>query len=69
VELVVAAITVGCCSHLLADVLTPEGIAPLWPFSRRRVSLRVIRRTGDRRETLLVTAIAVLTLAIAGGYP
>ena len=67
--LVVAAITTGCCSHLLADVLTPEGIEPLWPFSRRRVSLRVIHRTGDRRETLLMLATALLTLAIASGYP
>jgi len=68
-ELVVAAITTGCCSHLLADLLTPEGIEPLWPFSRRRVSLRVIHRTGDRRETLLMLATALLTLAIASRYP
>lgn len=66
--LVSAAVTIGCGSHLLADVLTPEGIQPFWPFSARRVSLRVIRRTGDRRETLLVLMTALVTLAIAGGY-
>ncbi|WP_254764165.1 metal-dependent hydrolase [Natrinema marinum] len=28
-------------SHLLADALTPMGIRPLWPLSRRRYSLEV----------------------------
>ncbi|WP_226041704.1 metal-dependent hydrolase [Natrinema sp. DC36] len=28
-------------SHLLADALTPMGIRPLWPVSRRRYSLSV----------------------------
>lgn len=67
--LVSAAVTIGCVSHLLADVLTPEGIVPLWPFSRRRVSLRLIRRTGGRRETLVVLATALVTLATWTGYP
>jgi membrane-bound metal-dependent hydrolase YbcI (DUF457 family) len=67
--LVAAALTIGCASHLLADVVTPEGIAPLWPFCKRRVSLRLIRRTGDRGETLLVLATALVTLATAGAYP
>jgi len=66
--LVSAAVTIGCASHLVADVLTPEGIQPFWPLSRRRVSVRVIQRTGDRRETLLVLATALVTLAIVGGY-
>jgi len=67
--LVSVAVNIGCVSHLLADVLTPEGIVPLWPFSRRRVSLRLIRRTGDRRETLVVLATALVTLATWTGYP
>jgi membrane-bound metal-dependent hydrolase YbcI (DUF457 family) len=68
--LVSAALTIGCASHLLADLLTPEGTAPLWPFSARRVHLAVIRRTGDRRETLVVLTVALVTLgAIAGAYP
>ena len=67
--LISAAVTIGCASHLLADWLTPEGIAPLWPFSQRRVSLRLIKRTGDTREAVLVLATALLTIAIAGGYP
>jgi membrane-bound metal-dependent hydrolase YbcI (DUF457 family) len=67
--LVSAALTIGCISHLLGDLLTPQGIAPLWPFSQRRVSLAVIKRTGDSREALLILATALLTIAIAGGYP
>jgi membrane-bound metal-dependent hydrolase YbcI (DUF457 family) len=63
--LVSAAVTIGCASHLLADMLTAQGIAPLWPLSRGRVSLAVIRRSGDRRETLLVLVTVLVTLAIA----
>jgi membrane-bound metal-dependent hydrolase YbcI (DUF457 family) len=67
--LVSAALTIGCASHLLADLLTPEGIAPLWPISQHRISLRLITRTGDHRETLVVLTVALVTLAIAGGAP
>jgi membrane-bound metal-dependent hydrolase YbcI (DUF457 family) len=66
--LISAALTIGCASHLLADWLTPEGIAPLWPFSQQRVSLRLIKRTGDSREALLILATALLTIAIAGDH-
>jgi membrane-bound metal-dependent hydrolase YbcI (DUF457 family) len=64
-----AAVTIGCASHLLADLLTPEGIVPWWPLSRRRFCLALIRRTGDLRETVLVTVTAVVTIAITSGYP
>jgi membrane-bound metal-dependent hydrolase YbcI (DUF457 family) len=67
--LVSAALTIGCVSHLLADLLTPQGIAPLWPISQQRISLRLITRTGDHRETLVVLTVALVTLAIAGGVP
>jgi membrane-bound metal-dependent hydrolase YbcI (DUF457 family) len=63
------ALTIGCASHLLADLLTPQGIAPLWPISQHRISLRLIRRTGDHRETLVVLTVALVTLALAGGVP
>jgi membrane-bound metal-dependent hydrolase YbcI (DUF457 family) len=62
--LVSAAVTTGCASHLLADLLTPEGIAPLWPFSERRVHLQLIHRTGDWRESVVVLLTAVVTIAI-----
>ena len=66
--LVVAAVTVGCVSHLLGDGLTPKGVRPMWPFSDRCVSLPLIKRTGDAREHLLVLILAAVTLAIVGGY-
>ncbi|MEA2182361.1 MAG: hypothetical protein QOF69_1546, partial [Solirubrobacteraceae bacterium] len=42
-----------------------SGIAPLWPFSQNGVSLGL--RTGDHRETLVVLAVALVTLALAAG--
>jgi membrane-bound metal-dependent hydrolase YbcI (DUF457 family) len=66
--LVVAAVTTGCVSHLLGDGLTPRGVTPLWPISDRRVSLPLIKRTGDAREHLLVLLLAAITLAIVSGY-
>ncbi|WP_336003132.1 metal-dependent hydrolase [Halorientalis halophila] len=35
--------TLGIVAHLLGDVLTPMGITPFWPLSRRTISLRVVR--------------------------
>ena len=35
----VGVVSIG--SHLLADALTPMGIRPFWPFSRRRYSLEI----------------------------
>jgi membrane-bound metal-dependent hydrolase YbcI (DUF457 family) len=67
--LISAALTIGCASHLLADLPTPEGIAPLWPLFKRRISLGLIKRTGDHRETLLVATVALGTLATWTGYP
>lgn len=65
--LVWAAFTIGCFSHLLGDYLTPEGVMLAWPFTQRRFSLPLIRRTGDSREQLLILATGALTLAIAAG--
>jgi membrane-bound metal-dependent hydrolase YbcI (DUF457 family) len=62
--IVAIALTIGLGSHLLADLLTPEGIAPLWPFSKRRLSVPLIRRTGDQRETVVVLLTAAATIAI-----
>jgi membrane-bound metal-dependent hydrolase YbcI (DUF457 family) len=67
-ELVTAAFTIGVCSHLLGDALTPEGVMLAWPLSTQRSSLPLIKRTGDTRETLVVLAIAAATIAIAGGF-
>lgn len=34
--------------HVLADVLTPMGVAPAWPLSRERRSLGVVRSANGR---------------------
>jgi membrane-bound metal-dependent hydrolase YbcI (DUF457 family) len=63
--IVSVALTIGVGSHLLADLLTPEGIAPLWPLSERRFSVGLIQRTGDWRESVVVLLTAAVTIAIA----
>jgi membrane-bound metal-dependent hydrolase YbcI (DUF457 family) len=56
---------VGVLTHLIGDCLTREGCPLLWP-NRRRFKLPVIRRTGNRVETMLfaplfaVGAVALL---------
>ena len=52
---------VGCISHLLADALTITGVPLLWPLTRHRFKLPLVR-TGGRSERL------VNLLAIAGLY-
>jgi len=44
------AVGLGCLLHDLGDVLTPQGVPPLWPLSKARMKLPVIGRTGDFRE-------------------
>jgi membrane-bound metal-dependent hydrolase YbcI (DUF457 family) len=65
VAIVSTAATIGCSSHLLADALTPEGITPLWPLSKRRLCVPLIGSTGDWREGAVVLLIAAATVAIA----
>jgi membrane-bound metal-dependent hydrolase YbcI (DUF457 family) len=66
-ELIAAAFTLGVTSHLLGDIVTPEGVMLAWPFSKQRFSVAVIKRTGDAREQLLILAIAAVTVAVTGG--
>jgi len=40
-------------SHLLADWLTPMGIAPFWPVSSRRYSLNLARASNTAANSLL----------------
>jgi len=59
-------------THLLGDVLTPMGICPLWPLSRRRYSLNVtpaknaVANYGLFALGVFTTAIAVVGLGRAG---
>lgn len=46
-------IGLGCLLHDLGDILTPEGVPPLWPVSKTRVRFPIIGHTGDWREGLI----------------
>lgn len=48
--------TLAVLAHLAADVVTPMGIAPLWPVSSRRYSLRVVRAANPLANYLLLAA-------------
>lgn len=46
-------VIIGCLLHDLGDVVTPEGVPPLWPLSKARLSIPIIGHTGDLREKLI----------------
>lgn len=50
------------CSHLLADAITPMGIAPLWPFSKRRFSLGIAKSSNTFANALLLALGVGVTL-------
>ena len=50
------AVLIGCLLHDLGDILTPEGVPPLWPLSHARLSVPVIGHTGDWREKVIASA-------------
>jgi len=50
------------CSHLLADLLTPMGIAPFWPLSSKRYSLGVVNASNPIANVLLL-GLGVLATA------
>jgi membrane-bound metal-dependent hydrolase YbcI (DUF457 family) len=49
----VCAVGLGCLLHMLGDFLTAEGVPLLYPFSRRRFSLPIIRETGNKTEGVI----------------
>src|SRR3990172_3512038 len=64
------AVSVGYLSHLIADMLTPQGVPLLWPVYRKRVRLLPTAfaiRTGSAIETLIVVAVGVM--AIVRSWP
>lgn len=63
IEWIYLAVALGCLLHDLGDVLTPEGVPPAWPLSKRRLSIPIIGHTGDKRETMIG---ALCALAIVG---
>ncbi|WP_049925844.1 metal-dependent hydrolase [Halopiger goleimassiliensis] len=64
--------TLSIGSHLLADALTPMGIRPFWPLSRRRYTLEVTRAANPIANYVLFglglagTAFAALVVEYAG---
>jgi inner membrane protein len=50
------------CSHLLADVITPMGIAPFWPLSGRRFSLGIAKSSNTFANALLLALGVCVTL-------
>ena len=53
----------GSLSHLALDTVTRNGVAPLWPLSRRRV--RGVVRYDDRLVNWLFRAVGLLLAASA----
>ena len=58
------AIGIGCLLHMLGDILTPEGVPPLWPVSGWRFRFPIIGHTGDWRESIIAGACGLLTLVL-----
>lgn len=63
--------TLSVASHLLADVVTPMGIRPLWPLSDRRFTLALVpAKHGLANRALLALgtcAVAIATYATRSG--
>lgn len=57
------AVLLGCLFHMLGDILTPEGVPPLWPILPKwRLSVHVIGHTGDWREWVIGSACGLLAM-------
>ena len=54
---------VAVLSHLLADLLTPMGLAPFWPVSSTRYSFGVCR-ASNRSANALLLGLGVITIAL-----
>lgn len=65
------AVMLGCLFHMLGDILTPEGVPPLWPvLPKWRLSFPIIGHTGDWREWTIGSLCGVLVVwfLIAGVF-
>jgi inner membrane protein len=62
--------TLSILSHLLADVVTPAGIAPLWPLSGTNYSLDLARADSTVANYALLALgvfVSVALLAVTPG--
>jgi membrane-bound metal-dependent hydrolase YbcI (DUF457 family) len=64
-QALVVAVVVGVLLHDLADAVTHEGVPPLWPFSKRRLRLPLVR-TGGKRETAVAGLAGLAALYLLG---
>jgi membrane-bound metal-dependent hydrolase YbcI (DUF457 family) len=55
------AITLGCLLHMLADMVTTEGIPLAWPASRKKISIPLVGDTGGLREKLTASLAGLST--------
>lgn len=58
---------VGYLSHLAGDLITPAGLALMWPLRRRRTFALPIMKTGSFLEQVFVTLTAGWMFARAFG--
>ena len=63
---VVGVVTIG--AHVLADALTPMGVRPFAPLSRRKYTLGLVRADNTiANYTLFALGVAAAALAFVGG--
>jgi inner membrane protein len=55
----------GICAHLLGDVLTPMGITPVWPLSRRTLTLDLVYAKNPVANYGLLASGVLCTVAAA----
>lgn len=58
-----AAVGIGTLAHLVGDCLTKEGCPLLWPVPQR-FEIPVIRRTGNKLETLFLTPLMTVSTLV-----
>jgi membrane-bound metal-dependent hydrolase YbcI (DUF457 family) len=58
------AIILGCLLHMLADMVTTEGIPLLWPLSKKKISIPVVGHTGGLREKITAGLCGALTVYV-----
>jgi membrane-bound metal-dependent hydrolase YbcI (DUF457 family) len=58
------AVLIGVLFHDLGDALTTEGVPPLWPINKTRVSVPVISRTGNGVEKVIAAVSGVVAAVL-----
>jgi inner membrane protein len=61
--------TTGIVSHLLADVITPMGITPFWPLSKRHYTFGLCRADNTLANYALLGLGVLLTVVVLAVAP